>query len=212
MAKKTGICMNLDCDNYKKEVEVEPGGEFECPVCHQPLREGGLKGNGKKKTGSGNKKVIMIIVGLVIVAAVVVGISMKMGGDKNNTPNTGVTTTDSISKADSVKVTPAVIDTTEVLKPDKTEPEEKIEKDVKQTTPQIHKGTVDLGYGTYTGDLKNGKPHGYGTITYKKSHKIVSSKDFVANPGDTFEGDFRDGKINGLGYWNHDGNKTAVKP
>ena len=84
--------------------------------------------------------------------------------------------------------------------------------DPKPTTPQNGRGTVDLGYGTYTGDLKNGKPHGYGTITYKKEQKIVPSKDFAAQPGDTFEGEFRDGRISGLGYWNHNGNKTAVKP
>lgn len=81
------------------------------------------------------------------------------------------------------------------------------------TTPaSATRGTVKLSYGTYTGELKNGKPHGYGTITYSTSWKIVSSKDFIANPGDTFEGEFRDGKISGLGYWKHGGNTTAVKP
>lgn len=74
-------------------------------------------------------------------------------------------------------------------------------------------GTVNLGYGIYTGDLKNGKPHGHGTIKYKSSHKIVSSKEFVANAGDEFEGDFRDGKISGnIGYWKHDGDVTGIKP
>lgn len=78
--------------------------------------------------------------------------------------------------------------------------------------PVSGRGTVNLSYGTYTGELKNGKPHGYGTITYNTSCKIVSSKDFIANPGDTFEGEFREGKISGLGYWKHGGNTTAVKP
>lgn len=74
-------------------------------------------------------------------------------------------------------------------------------------------GTIYLDYGKYTGDLKNGKPHGHGTITFSKSHKIVSSKDFVANPGDTFEGDFREGKVSGnAGYWKHGGEITLVKP
>lgn len=82
----------------------------------------------------------------------------------------------------------------------------------KTTTAKNGHGTVNLGYGTYTGDLKNGKPHGHGVITYTKQHKIVSSKDFVANPGDTFEGDFREGRISSIGYWTHDGNQTAVKP
>ena len=73
-------------------------------------------------------------------------------------------------------------------------------------------GKVDLGYGIYVGDLKNGKPHGHGTITYKTARKIVDSKDFVAQPGDEFEGDFRNGRISSLGYWKHNGNQTAVKP
>lgn len=74
-------------------------------------------------------------------------------------------------------------------------------------------GTVNLGYGTYKGELKNGQPHGHGTITYRRSQRIVSSQDYVAQPGDTFEGEFRDGRINGgIGYWRHDGDITAIRP
>ena len=83
---------------------------------------------------------------------------------------------------------------------------------VTHSTTNATRGTVKLSYGTYTGELKNGKPHGYGTVTYSTNWKIVSSKDFIAEPGDTFEGEFRDGKISGLGYWKHGGNTTAVKP
>lgn len=81
-----------------------------------------------------------------------------------------------------------------------------------KTPPRDGHGKVDLGYGIYVGDLKNGKPHGHGTITYKTARKIVDSKDFVAQPGDEFEGDFRNGRISSLGYWKHNGNQTAVKP
>ena len=74
-------------------------------------------------------------------------------------------------------------------------------------------GTVNLGYGTYTGDLKNGKPHGHGTIVYSTSHKIVNSADYYASRGDKFEGDFRDGRISGgMGYWYHNGDITAINP
>ena len=73
-------------------------------------------------------------------------------------------------------------------------------------------GTVSLGYGSYTGDLKNGKPHGHGTITYRQARKVVSWSDQVAQPGDRFEGDFRDGVINGLGYLKtSDGNVIAIQ-
>ncbi|HIZ02513.1 MAG TPA: hypothetical protein H9819_09755 [Candidatus Bacteroides merdipullorum] len=39
MAKKIGICQNLDCEYFNKTFEVEEGMEFCCPVCLYPLRE-----------------------------------------------------------------------------------------------------------------------------------------------------------------------------
>lgn len=203
MAKKTGTCMNLDCDNYKKEVEVEPGGEFECPLCHQPLKES--KGKKSSTPNPGKKKVMMIVGGLVVVAAAAVGITMS-GDSKSETP---VSDPPQIGIA---KVDSAVVDTPAVAVTPEVTPKKEANKPGATTHIQNGKGTVNLGYGSYTGDLKNGKPHGYGTITYQTSCKIVPSKDFIANPGDTFEGEFRDGKISGLGYWEHNGNKTAVKP
>lgn len=187
MAKKKGICVNLDCDNYRKEVEVETGAEFECPLCHQHLKE-------KPEVVNGSHKglIIGIVLAVLAVAAIVF---IPIG-----------------------------------RKPTKVEPIDTIDRDTIVTPPDTFwrdkdtivlplppsgdpgRGTVDLGYASYTGDLRNGKPHGHGILTYKKSQKIVPSKDFVAKPGDTFDGEFRNGRISGLGYWNHDGNQTVVKP
>lgn len=81
------------------------------------------------------------------------------------------------------------------------------------TPPPPRKGGINLGYGVYYGESKNGKPHGYGKIVFKRTHRIISSKDYVANPGDTYEGEFRNGvPSGGMGYWKHDGDITAVKP
>ena len=74
-------------------------------------------------------------------------------------------------------------------------------------------GSINLGYGVYYGESKNGKPHGYGKIVFKRTHRIISSKDYVANSGDTYEGEFRNGvPSGGMGYWKHDCDITAVKP
>ena len=54
---------------------------------------------------------------------------------------------------------------------------------------------VDLGYAIYHGDMKNGLPDGQGRLTFKRSHKIMQEKDYVAAKGDVVEGVFRDGKI-----------------
>ena len=83
----------------------------------------------------------------------------------------------------------------------------------KVVPPTSPTGGINLGYGIYRGESRNGQPHGHGTITYTRSHRIVASKDFVANPGDKFEGEFRDGMVSGgMGYWYHNGDITAVKP
>ena len=201
MAKKVGTCVNIDCDNYKQDVEVEPGGEFECPICHQPLRE---KATGPAPDPDPRMRILLIVAAVLVLGGGGYGLYSYLNGDKE--PETVVEQPKPVAPE-----TPKDTATVAPEEPKVAMPEPK-RVDPKPTTPQNGRGTVDLGYGTYTGDLKNGKPHGYGTITYKKEQKIVPSKDFVAQPGDTFEGEFRDGRISGLGYWNHNGNKTAVKP
>ena len=54
---------------------------------------------------------------------------------------------------------------------------------------------VDLGYAIYHGDMKNGLPDGQGRLTFKRSHKIMQEKDYVAAKGDVVEGVFRNGKV-----------------
>ena len=74
-------------------------------------------------------------------------------------------------------------------------------------------GSINLGYATYTGQTKNGKPHGKGKLVYKQARKIVASQEHTAAPGDTYEGQFRDGKVSGgPGVWTHNGVQTQINP
>lgn len=208
-----GICLNdKDCSKCKaKEVQqINARKEFVCEECGKPLRECPPPRSFWDKYGK------LIIAAAIVVIAVIVAVCVmfipsgktepeSLGEDTIKVDSTKVDTT----KVDTVKVEPVVQEPTTEPEPEK-DPEPIVEP--KPVTNPTY-GTVNLGYGTYTGDLKNGKPHGHGIITYTKSTKIVNSKDFIANPGDTFEGDFRDGRISGgIGYWSHDGNQTAVKP
>lgn len=208
-----GICLNdKDCSKCKaKEVQqITARKEFVCEECGKPLRECPPPRSFWDKYGK------LIIAAAIVVIAVIVAVCVmfipsgktepeNLGEDTIKVDSTKVDTT----KVDTVKVEPVVQEPTTEPEPEK-DPEPIVEP--KPVTNPTY-GTVNLGYGTYTGDLKNGKPHGHGIITYTKSTKIVNSKDFIANPGDTFEGDFRDGRISGgIGYWSHDGNQTAVKP
>ncbi len=208
-----GICLNdKDCSKCKaKEVQqITARKEFVCEECGKPLRECPPPRSFWDKYGK-----LIIAAAVVVIAVIAVVCVMFIPGGKDE-PQVEADTT----QVDSVKVDTTKVDTVKtepVVEKPATEPEPVKEpepaKEPKKAPVALNgRGTVNLGYGTYTGDLKNGKPHGYGTITYTKSTKIVSSKDFVASPGDTFEGDFRDGRISGQGYWTHDGNQTVVKP
>lgn len=189
-----GKCTQEGCKNYRQTIAIEDE-EFKCPEC-----EGELVECPPPPTKNGKGKIIIGAVVVVALAASGIGYGILGGGNDTKAKKEEPTVVNDTIKKDSVAV-----DTPKVKEPVKVDP-----KPIKK--PLNGRGTVYLDYGKYTGDLKNGKPHGYGKITYTTTTKIVNSKDFVANPGDTFEGEFRDGRISGQGYWTHDGNQTVVKP
>jgi hypothetical protein len=234
MTKIKGICKNVDeCSLAEdKVVQLAEKSEFICSECGQPLSPADDDNN---KGGGPNKKLLLLIIAAVTLIIIVICAVLFVGGNKEKTPKqqaqidtttqTKQTSVDSTSMEQATK-DPAIVSSepkSVSRPPQKTiEPISKstnhsqstnaISAQSKNQSSSAIYGRVNLGYGTYVGDLKNGKPHGHGTITYTSSHKIVSSKDFVANPGDSYEGEFRDGHPASIGLWHHDGETTGVKP
>ena len=69
---KHGRCVNIDCDHYKEEFDIQAGEDFECPHCHKPLEE--ATGKHKKSGGDGpNKKLIGLIAAVVALLAALGG-------------------------------------------------------------------------------------------------------------------------------------------
>lgn len=94
-------------------------------------------------------------------------------------------------------------------KTDKKTEKTDITKPVKPTpvTPAVehsssYKGTLDLGYAVWTGNVKNGKPDGQGTLRFKRSHRIDSfdPDGNVAEAGDVVNGSFSNGHLD-HGTW-----------
>ena len=87
--------------------------------------------------------------------------------------------------------------------------------------PEVKKGDNDkdnvvnnhlnLGFATYKGDVKNGKPHGNGTMTFKKRQMIPGTYDVQAYPGEQVIGVWRDGNINLGTLYQTNGNQVVVK-
>lgn len=82
------------------------------------------------------------------------------------------------------------------------------------TTKPVQKpvsNKIDLGFATYEGDLKNGKPEGNGTMTFKTRHVIPGSKgDIVAEPGEYAVGTWRNGEVNLVTLHQNNGNKPII--
>lgn len=79
----------------------------------------------------------------------------------------------------------------------------------KSTTPPPN----NLGYGNFTGPMKNGQPNGSGTLRYTSSHLIDSRdpKGRVALPGDYVIGEWKNGKlIQGRWYNSVNNSKGAI--
>lgn len=79
--------------------------------------------------------------------------------------------------------------------------------------PQVSEpiGTLDLGYASYQGDVKNRKPHGNGTMIFKYRQLIPGTKDNYADTGEQVIGVFRDGEINMGTLYQKNGNRIVIK-
>lgn len=221
-----GICLSDSCPKCKdKTVQIITGRkDFVCEECGKPLREVPRPQTAWEKHG---KKVIGGIAAVAIIGGAAAFFTLGGGDDKTPKKDTTskaqtekVDTTKNVATAEPVKEKEKTTEETQPTaqqdtqkKTEKVTPKTATEKTGTTSIPTSGNGTIKLGYGTYRGETKNGKPHGHGTITFTTSHKIVASKDFVAQPGDKFEGEFREGNVSGgIGYWYHDGDITAVKP
>lgn len=82
---------------------------------------------------------------------------------------------------------------------------------IKVTVKKGEGNKIDLGFATYEGDLKNGKPEGNGTMTFKTRHVIPGSKgDIVAEPGEYAVGTWRNGEVNLVTLHQNNGNKPII--
>ncbi|MBQ8274466.1 MAG: hypothetical protein IJZ11_08095 [Bacteroidaceae bacterium] len=201
-----GICLNDSCSKCKtKEVQEIPARkDFVCAECGKPLRE-----CPPPPPPVNLKKII----GGVVVALLIGGgaaFALLGGGEEKTAPEPEV----------------VVIDTVPAQKPEVPVEEAKEKKEpaapaVKDTPKKVapkpahmpgerYKGTLDLGYGKYAGDIVDGKPDGAGVLTYTKQQKVVSTKDVIAEPGERIEGVFENGKASFVTLYKKDGNTVKV--
>ena len=173
-----GICTNTSgkedgtpcskCQSKEKQA-IRASKDFVCEECGEPLK--------KIEVKDGNKKLPIIIAAAVVVIGGGLGAFLGLSGGKDEKP---------------VVVDTVTIDNPqpEVTEPEVTEPEPVVKPEPeKAQTPKPASG-FSLDWGSYSGPMQGGKPHGVGgTIKVKQSYSI-DLKDgrgtmLEVNPGET---------------------------
>ena len=77
------------------------------------------------------------------------------------------------------------------------------------------RGTLDLGYARFSGDILNGKPDGAGVLTYKSRHEagrnVNSSETVYAEAGESVDGTWNNGYLSSGTLKKKDGNVIKIK-
>ena len=204
MAKIKGVCHNYEgCDMASEKVvqEVEKSN-FVCQECGKPLYPV------KQQTQPWWKKhqrELTLGAGVLIIGGGITGGILAFGGDKEEpakepakvqTPQVDSTKVDTVAQ-------PPIVDPIPVPNPK--------DKDKEPGGSPAPTTSKNLGYGNYEGAMKNGQPHGTGTIYYTPRHQVVPSKDIYAESGDYVTGSFRDGKLMSGQLHRKDGNQEFVQ-
>lgn len=204
MAKIKGVCHNYEgCDMASEKVvqEVEKSN-FVCQECGKPLYPV------KQQTQPWWKKhqrELTLGAGVLIIGGGITGGILAFGGDKEEpakepakvqTPQVDSTKVDTVAQ-------PPIVDPIPVPNPK--------DKDKEPGGSPAPTTSKNLGYGNYEGAMKNGQPHGTGTIYYTTRHQVVPSKDIYAESGDYVTGSFRDGKLMSGQLHRKDGNQEFVQ-
>ncbi|MDL2309536.1 hypothetical protein LJC39_00205 [Parabacteroides sp. OttesenSCG-928-B22] len=197
---------NCKTANSKALVEITDGEEQICPECKKRMLV-------PAKTGP--NKLLFIVVGVIAVACIAGGVIFFTGKSEPPKEDASVTVIDnSNDKTVEEETTETATGETMIEKDEETESPKGTESSGDTTTPPTvmnGDGSIDFGYAIYTGKIKDGKPHGNGTLEYKKRHQIISNKDYYASPGEKFIGSFREGKVNMGTWYQKDGNEVVIK-
>ena len=209
MAKIKGVCHNYEgCDMASEKVvqEVEKSN-FVCQECGKPLYAV------KQQTQPWWKKhqrELTLGAGVLIIGGGITGGILAFGGDKEEPakePEKVQTEQVDSTKVDSVVAQP------QAEEPKAEEPKVDVPKDKQPAggSSAASSTSKNLGYGKYEGAMKNGQPHGTGTIYYTTRHQVVPSKDIYAESGDYVTGSFRDGMLMSGQLHRKDGNQEFVQ-
>ncbi len=148
------------------------------------------------------------LIGLLLIAIVVLGIILLTRQPAQSDSNVEPIPTDTIQNIITSEEIGKESDHTQETVPEKNENPSKLTSEVEEkpikpnptvsTAPQepkVTEGILQLGYGSWKGGIKNGKPDGKGRLTFTSSHRVDRSSSVEANQGDYFVATYDNGSL-----------------
>lgn len=207
-----GICLNPSCEKCKAKIvqQIASRNDFVCEECGRPLRSCPPPKSFAQKYGK-----LLGIVGALVVIGAIIGIyfTMRSDGEAEIAEPEEISTIETPQVNDTIVATEIAEVAESEAKPAQaiaTEPSKPAP--VQTASPQTAPSTHKLSYGSWSGTMKNGEPHGNGTLTYSTSHTIDSRdpKGRVAQPGEYIVGEWDNGHLVQGRWFKNDGTKEAV--
>lgn len=172
--KRYGVCENFDACNKAKtgeKIELDELDDFICPECHSDLREIQVAKKLNRKWIGG---AVMLVIGIALAIYFVCFRTPYVSKLSDNTPPADTLITDEGGKLQNPTG-------------GEGEPQDSIDRkgELQESTgeggvTEPHPEPlriIDLGYATYEGPHKNGKPHGPGgKLTFKKNYTLDLKK------------------------------------
>lgn len=190
---RRGSCINFgNCSkaDLKETIELGVTEDFVCPECESELTE--IVG----KKGSGGKKLPLVIGGVVLVLALVGGgLFFALSGNEADEEfdYTELSANEDVELAVSEVVEPQE---ETVVEPQAEKPAAEATAPTVKNAPAASSG-LELGFGSYKGETKNGKAHGMGTLYFSQHHQISERdrQERYAEAGDYIVGEFYNGEL-----------------
>ncbi|MGM9843566.1 MAG: hypothetical protein ACI30S_05010 [Muribaculaceae bacterium] len=154
---------------------------------------------------------LLIVVVLLLLGVIYLLLPSGQGNEVKNTEEEDKTVCDStimpndILAEDTVDTVEVIEDIVDSFVP---KPEPKPEPKTEPKKDSVKQGNISLSYGNYKGGVKDGYPHGQGTLYYTSSRMInkYDPKGRIANAGDYIVGEFHNGFVVHGKHYDSEGN------
>lgn len=199
--ERVGKCKNFGpcglANSQRQQIVTDDEAEFVCAECGAELEKVELCG--AASGGKNHPERVKIVIAIVAVLLISMGIIYWM--NVRNSPGVAqeqklAETDDSIQDNDEVYT-----EESGVAAGEGEEGEEEETYAVALDSADVKTlngvGSVALSFGVYKGEVREGRPHGVGTLYYRKDHRIskYDGQERRAEPGDYIVGEFSKGEL-----------------